>query len=162
MLSRCDNMAVVAVMRSRYASDRRLMHLLRVLFFLEARYNFYILAQHIPGKHNSHADNISRNRHHAGVPHRMPWYVKATNTNSLLFYPPSFPAGRLDFLYLADDVQELYELGIAPSTNKTYAAAIKKFQSFCTTFNIQNPFPLSGRMAVTAILRLDYQSHQLS
>lgn len=47
VLSRCDTiMAVVVVLRSRYASDKRLMHSLRVLFFMEARYNFYILAQH--------------------------------------------------------------------------------------------------------------------
>ena len=73
----------------------------------------------------------------------MPRHVTAAITNSPISDPPSFSAGRLDFLYLADDVQELYKLGIAPSTSKTYTAAIKKFQSFCTTFNIQNPFPLS-------------------
>ena len=93
VLSRCDNMAVVAVMRSRYASDRRLMHLLRVLFFLEAHYNFYILAQHIPGKHNSHADNISRNRHH----------VFLTECPGMSRQPTLIPPSLIHLLFLQED-----------------------------------------------------------
>ena len=52
VLYRCDYIAVVAILKSRYAKDRRLMHLLRVLFFLEAHYNFVVIAQHLPGVHN--------------------------------------------------------------------------------------------------------------
>lgn len=63
ILCRCDNMAVVSVLKSRYASDRRLMHLLRLLFFLESHFHFYVVAQHLPGRHNSLADSISRNNH---------------------------------------------------------------------------------------------------
>ena len=37
----------------------------------------------------------------------------------------------------------LYKLGIAPATHKTYDAALRKFTSFCKTFRILNPFPLS-------------------
>ena len=65
VLCRCDNQAVVAVLKTRYARDQRLMHLLRLLFFFEAQFRFYMVAQHVPGVHNIHADNISRNRHQA-------------------------------------------------------------------------------------------------
>lgn len=63
ILCRCDNQAVVTVLQSRYAKDHRMMHLLRLLFFFEARYHFHTTAQHIPGMHNTLADSISRNKH---------------------------------------------------------------------------------------------------
>ena len=63
IVCRCDNQAVVAVVRSRYAANDRLMHLLQVLFFLEAHHNFHLVAEHIAGNHNTLADHISRNRH---------------------------------------------------------------------------------------------------
>ena len=68
ILCRCDNQAVVAVVRSRYAANDRLMHLLRVLFFLEAQYNFHLMPKHIAGNHNTLADHISCNRHSAFLP----------------------------------------------------------------------------------------------
>lgn len=58
----CDNQAVVDVIRSRYCRDDNLMHLLRCLFFVEARHNFSLVPEHIPGKHNRIADALSRNR----------------------------------------------------------------------------------------------------
>ena len=39
------------------------MHLLRILFFFEARYKFHLAAQHIPGTYKGLADDISRNKH---------------------------------------------------------------------------------------------------
>ena len=58
----CDNQAVVEVIRSRYSRDDNLMHLLRCLFFVEAKHSFMFIPEHIPGKHNSIADKLSRDR----------------------------------------------------------------------------------------------------
>ena len=58
----CDNQAVVDVIRSRYSRDNSLMHLLRCLFFVEAKYAFTIIPEHIPGKHNDIADKLSRDQ----------------------------------------------------------------------------------------------------
>ena len=58
----CDNQAVVAVIKARYSRDDELMHLLRTLFFFEALFGYQIEAQHLPGKHNELADNLSRNK----------------------------------------------------------------------------------------------------
>ena len=58
----CDNSAVVAVINSRYCKDHTLMHLLRCLFFIEAKRQFKLVAVHVPGRHNSLADDLSRNR----------------------------------------------------------------------------------------------------
>ena len=58
---RSDNTAVVAVINTGTARDPLLMHFLRCLFFYAAHYAFVISASHIPGKHNTGADALSRN-----------------------------------------------------------------------------------------------------
>ena len=62
VVARSDNTAAVAVINSRSSRDPELMHLLRCLFFFEARHSFRLEAAHIPGKDNVLADNLSRNR----------------------------------------------------------------------------------------------------
>ena len=57
-----DNLSVIQVLTSRRASDTRLMHLLRCLFFLEAHFGFDHAARHIKGKDNVAADALSRDR----------------------------------------------------------------------------------------------------
>ena len=61
-MCRCDNEAVVVVITTRTAHDKRIMQLLRCLFFLEARFDCHLLASHIPGIHNELTDHLSRNR----------------------------------------------------------------------------------------------------
>ena len=62
VLFRCDNDAVVAVLRKGSAKDENLLHSLRCLAFLAAHYDFIFTAQHLPGKHNQAADALSRGR----------------------------------------------------------------------------------------------------
>lgn len=57
-----DNLAVVNVLTARSAKDPHIMHLLRCLFFFEAHFKFEHVAQHVPGKMNTAADALSRNR----------------------------------------------------------------------------------------------------
>ena len=52
MLCRCDNQAVVAVINARCSLDKDVMHLLRVLFFIEAHFDFMLKTTHIPGIEN--------------------------------------------------------------------------------------------------------------
>ena len=56
-----DNMSVVQVLNSTYSKDPHLMHLIRILVFLAAHYDFWFQAQHIEGKANHLADALSRN-----------------------------------------------------------------------------------------------------
>ena len=58
----CDNMAVVTVLNSGYCKDPHMAHMLRCLFFLEARFNFTVVAEHVPGVKNQLADALSRNK----------------------------------------------------------------------------------------------------
>lgn len=60
--ARCDNKAVVDVLRSRTSKEKDLMQLLRCLFFLEACHQFQLSSEHIAGVDNELADDLSRNR----------------------------------------------------------------------------------------------------
>ena len=56
-----DNMAVVHVLKATYCKDLHLMHLICILVFLAACFNFWFVANHIVGKDNYLADDLSRN-----------------------------------------------------------------------------------------------------
>ena len=56
-----DNADVVAALASRSARHPILAHLLKCLFFWEAKFDFENSADHIPGKRNAAADALSRN-----------------------------------------------------------------------------------------------------
>ena len=57
----CDNMGTAAVVNSGYSKVAAVMHLLRCLFFIRARFQFALEAVHTPGVQNSWADAVSRN-----------------------------------------------------------------------------------------------------
>ena len=57
----CDNLGVVSLVNSGYSRVPQIMHLLRCLFFIRARFQLDVWAVHVPGVQNSLADAISRN-----------------------------------------------------------------------------------------------------
>lgn len=60
VLCHCDNEAVVASLKASYCKEPMLAHMLRCLFFVEAKYDMSLSALHIPGVKNKVADSISR------------------------------------------------------------------------------------------------------
>ena len=58
---RSDNAPVVAVINSGSSKDHKVMHLMRSLVFISAKFNFITSATHLPGAHNQLADALSRN-----------------------------------------------------------------------------------------------------
>ena len=60
IIAQRDNEAVVAVINSRYSSDKYLMQMLCCLFFIEAQYQCQVKAIHISGTLNKLADHLSR------------------------------------------------------------------------------------------------------
>lgn len=52
----------------------------------------------------------------------------------------------MDLTVLAPSVQQYFQAGLAPSTHKTYQAAMKRFYTFCTTYNVTDPFPLTEQL----------------
>ena len=60
VLVHCDNQGAVAAVNSGYSKVQAIMHLLRCLFYVRARFKFYLRAVYIPGEYNVLADAISR------------------------------------------------------------------------------------------------------
>ena len=56
-----DNLAVVQVLQATYSREPHLMHLVRLLVFFAAHFNFWFSASHIAGTDNSLPDSLSRN-----------------------------------------------------------------------------------------------------
>ncbi len=61
MLVRCDNSAVVAIIRSGTSRNLQAANLIRCRTFLAASYQFEVQTEHIGGKHNVLADPWLRN-----------------------------------------------------------------------------------------------------
>ena len=57
VLCHCDNEAVVVTVKSGYCRDPTLAHMLRCLFFLEAKYDTSLSAIHVSGVENGAADS---------------------------------------------------------------------------------------------------------
>ena len=56
-----DNSSVVALLNSGCSREEQLMHLMRCLVFITAKYNFVVSASHVKGTCNDLADALSRN-----------------------------------------------------------------------------------------------------
>ena len=57
-----DNMAVVHIINCKQSRNTDAMHLIRCLTLIECAYDFVVVSKHLPGKHNSIADALSRNQ----------------------------------------------------------------------------------------------------
>ena len=68
----------------------------------------------------------------------------------------------MDISSLAVVVQSLYWLGISPATYKTYGATLKKFQTFCSQYNILSPFPPSQDILCSFTADLNRQNTYIS
>ena len=55
----CDNQSVVHILQSGTSKDDKIMHLVRGLFLVTAKFNFRVCAEHILGKTNHIADSLS-------------------------------------------------------------------------------------------------------
>ena len=64
-----NNSAVVALINSGSSRENSLMHLMRCLTFIMAKYNFVVSGAHIRGIHNDLADALSRNNSHYFLSH---------------------------------------------------------------------------------------------
>ena len=90
-----DNMAVVHVLNSTYSKDDHIMHLIRILVFLAAHFDFWFMARHIEGKANRLADDLSRNN----LTHFFSQVPQAEHHS-----PPHIPDALLDLLDIQHNV----------------------------------------------------------
>ena len=62
VFAHCDNQGAVAVVNSGYSKVPQIMHLLRCLFFIRARFDIALEAVYVPGESNLLADAVSRDK----------------------------------------------------------------------------------------------------
>ena len=51
---------MVKVINTGSCKEPHLAHMMRCMLFIEAKFNFMLIAKHIPGKSNTDADTLSR------------------------------------------------------------------------------------------------------
>ena len=54
-----DKVTVVHVLTATYSKDPHLMHLIRILVFIAACFNFWFIAKHIEGRANTLKEDLS-------------------------------------------------------------------------------------------------------
>ena len=95
VVCRCNNAAVVAILKSGWCKDELAMHLLRSLFFWLAMFQVLVVAEHITGSCNGPADALSHNNapsFMSQVPHacRQPSEVPQELVELLLMRRPDW------------------------------------------------------------------------
>ena len=101
----CDNAAVVETLNSETSRNAEVMHLVRCLLFLKAKWEFVLFASHIPRVANDLADALSRDN----VSHFLRYYPQALPT------PAHLP-------------QQLLDLTIIVSVDKVVNPSVVKIQ----------------------------------
>ena len=157
VLFRVDNMAVVEVLKAAYSREPHLTHLIRMLAFFAAHFNFWFSASHVAGSENMLADSLSHNNaklflsqvsQASCCPSRIPLpIIKLLECN--LTY--------MDYHSLDVTVQGYFAAALALSTHSTYKTAKHRYLSFCTSFHI-TPLPATEATLCYFVACLDQQS----
>ncbi len=137
---RCDNAAVVAILRSGTSKHSLAMHLMRCLFFFTAAYQIYLALKHVPGKLNAAADSISRGNlslffQLVPTAHRHPAQLSPALIRALILQTP-------DWSKLESRAAFYFAQGLAESTLRTYQSGQKRYLKFCQDSD-SSPLPLS-------------------
>ena len=99
-----DNAAVVALLNSGSSREDNLMHLMRCLVFVMARFNFVVSASHVKGTHNDLADALSRNKKDYFLSHypqaqANPAYVPQALVDLLIISQPDWTSPHWTLLW---------------------------------------------------------------
>ncbi len=143
---RCDNAAVVAILRSGTSKDKLAMHLVRCLAFFKAEFGFTIVAEHLPGRLNIAADALSRDK----LSHFFQICPKAPQTPVVIPQElfQALIATQLDWTSVSWKrmFHSILGKGLAKSTQNTYKAGQARYIKFCAMFS-WSPFPISESCA---------------
>ena len=139
----CDNAAVVEIINWGNSKDQDVMHLMRCLAFIQAKFCFSIRASHIKGSNNDLADALSRNNKDyflSNYPQASP--VPTPLPQELLDLADNNCKTRLDIGSLDMSVERYFQSGLAPSTQNCYDSAKRRFLLFCNRTGL-SPLPLN-------------------
>ena len=119
---RCDNAAVVAIIRLGKNRHPLVAHLMRSLSLFTAVYKVTLMAEHLPGKQNEAADVLSRDNCF------LFFYQVPTASRE----PPQELRGtRLDLEGLENSVRKYFTMGLAPSALHMYRSGKVRYTKFC-------------------------------
>ena len=146
MLCHCDNQVVVACLRSHTSRHKGIMHLLHCLVFVEATLGFYLVPLYISSKKKPFC-RCTVPKQCLSLSFKGPSCQQNTDAGVSRAHPPAAGiASRLDLPNLEASAHRYFQAGLAPSTQSTYNAALKKFHAFCILYNIAAPFPVTERL----------------
>ena len=141
----CGNQVVVAAPRSRTSKDTGV-RLCTFSLCGSTVKGATLYGEYVDTRTNHLADDLSHNRLFCFPSKISSADHQPTPTST---HPPSQPpprySGRLGVSAMAPAVQRYFQEGLAPSTRRTYNAAMKRFYSFCTHCNI-TPFPVTEHL----------------
>ena len=119
-------------MNSTYSKDDHIMHLIRILVFLAAHFDFWFIARHIEGKANRPADDLSCNN----FTFSLRFFKQSTTHHTHSIWTFGHPSQRLDIHRLDQAVLRYYQAALTPSTHKTYKPAENRYLTFCNNFSL--------------------------
>ena len=126
---RCDNAAVVAILRSNSSKHPLVMHLLRCLSFFVAHYQLYLDPVHLPGRCNEAADALSRDN--LPVPAARPNSGSGSNPHPREHTRGSGPQNPGVVVHSLDDRAAFYfAQGLASSSVRTYQSGVSRYLRF--------------------------------
>ncbi len=156
VLVQCDNTAVVSIVNHGSSKNDQAMHLARCLAFITAKYDFHIVATHIRGVHNIRADALSRDNLPVSIP--VPSGQRGRRVNPpVTTRPPNGVQARLDLPALDRAVEFYFQHGLAPSTQKSYNSAKKRYLLFCKVTSL-HPLPATESLLCQFVSSLAAQS----
>ncbi len=127
-------------------------HMLRCLFYLEAKFDMCLTAVHVPGVENKVADAVSRNKLDAF------FSSPSSGCPSTAVVPAGSCGGvggaeKLEYQRLDKLVGEFIDASIAPSTKRVYASGQRRYLSFCVSIGAL-PLPLAEAQLCRFVARL--------
>ena len=143
IISYYNNQAVVAFIRSCTSKHPHCMHMLRTSAFLEARHSFIMHAAYIDTRANHLAVVLSRKCSLLLLP-KGPTSRRSTHTTTCTVHSPAPGSSHgLDLSTLASVVQWYFQAGLASSFQRAYDSGLKRFNAFCTKYNMWETFPIT-------------------
>ena len=128
---------MVAAINNQTSRIEQSAHLLHCLAFLYTQFQCTFFTEHLPGRHNTRADALSRNNLQLCIPLLIPTGPPSSYTDSGCSATATYyRVPRLDLPALDRAMEGYFEAGIAPSTARTYKAGISKYVELCSKLSI--------------------------